>query len=163
MNLPLPELRQLFHYNPISGAITYICDRGPRKTGDPAGSTQSGLPCVYFAGRQWKAARVAWALAHGADPWPQHVCCIDGNPHNLALSNLALSDTAPRYNSPRRRPGRRPGWYKRDIRKLKTGLFRAVYDGVILGEFYTRREAMAARRLAAREEAEYVEEAEDNG
>lgn len=158
MNLPLPELQQLFHYNPISGAITYLCDRGPRKAGDLAGSTQSGLPCIYAAGRQWKAARVAWALAHGADPSPQHVCCRDGNPHNLALANLALSESAPRYSSPRRRPGRRPGWHKRDIRLIKkTGLFLATYNGVALGEFYTRKEALAARRLAAREDAESAE------
>lgn len=151
MTLPIDDLRLLFHYNPLSGAITYLCDRGPRKAGDVAGSTQSGTPHVYACGRQYKAAAVAWALAHGADPSPQHVVCRDGNPHNLALANLALSETPPRYQSPRRRPGRRPGWYRRDVKLKKTGLFEATFNGISLGEFWTREEALSARRLAARE------------
>jgi hypothetical protein len=33
---PIHELRSLFHYNPLTGAITYLQQRGPRKPGDPA-------------------------------------------------------------------------------------------------------------------------------
>jgi len=150
---PIAELRGLFHYNPISGSITYLQQRGPRKAGDPAGCTQTGIPHVYVSGRHHKAAAVAWALAHGADPSPQHVCCLDGNPLNLALPNLALSESPPRYRSPWRKPGRRPAWHRRDIQKNKaTGLWEATYKGSIIGEFWTRQEALSARRLAAKED-----------
>ena len=57
---PIHELRSLFHYNPLTGAITYLQQRGPRKPGDPAGSTQSGIPHVYINGRQHRAAAIAW-------------------------------------------------------------------------------------------------------
>jgi hypothetical protein len=96
---------------------------------------------------------VGWTIAHGADPSPQHVICIDGNPQNLALANLALSDKPPCYRSPRRQRGRRPGWERTDIRKYKkTGFWVAKYKGKFIGEFYTKQEAISARRLAVMED-----------
>lgn len=110
---PLDLLQSLFHYNPITGSITHLQQRGPRRPGDPAGSTQSGFPCIWAAGRQHKAAPIAWALFHGSDPSPQHVIPLDGDPLNLRLSNLKLSDTpftrAPHAAS--KRP-RKPSWQR---------------------------------------------------
>lgn len=149
---PLELVQSLLHYNQLTGAFTYLQHRGPRKPGDPAGCTQSGIPHVYIDGRQRKAAAVAWLLAYGADPSPQHVRCIDGNPLNLALANLALSDTPPSYRRPRGKPPRLPAWYRRDIKfnRIK-GMWIATCDGYILGEYWTRKEAIAARRLAVSE------------
>ena len=150
---PIHELQALFHYNQLTGVFTYLQQRGPRKIGDPAGSTQGNIPYLFFGGRQ-PAASVAWAMAHGTDPSPQHVICIDGNPLNLAIANLALSDSPPCYLSPRRKRGRRPGWERTDIRRSKkTGFWVAKYKGeTIGGEYYTRQEAISARRLAAMED-----------
>ena len=149
---PISELQALFHYNQLTGVFTYLQQRGPRKIGDPAGSTQGNIPYLHVNSRQ-PAASVAWAMAHGVDPSPQHVICIDGNPLNLALLNLALSDSPPAYRSPHRKRGRRPGWQRTDIRRRKdTGLWTAKYKGAIVDECYTRQEAISARRLAARED-----------
>ena len=150
---PISELQALFHYNQLTGALTYLQQRGPRKIGDPAGSTQGNIPYLHITGRQ-PAAAGAWAMAHGVDPSPQHVICIDGNSLNLALANLALSDEPPCYRSPRHKRGRRPGWERTDIRRSKkTGFWVAKYKGAIIGsEYYTRQEAISARRLAARED-----------
>ena len=156
MTIPsVSELRALLHYNQISGVFTYLQQRGPKKPGEVAGTTQgvSCVPYLYVGGRLRRAALVAWIMAHGADPSPQHVICKDGNPGNLALCNLALSDQLPHYNSPRMRRGRRPAWQRHDVKRLgKTGLWRANYNGFFIGDFETRQEALSARRLAAMEE-----------
>jgi hypothetical protein len=150
---PIGDLQALLHYNQLTGQFTYLKQRGPRKIGDPAGSTQGNIPYLYLNGRQ-PAALVAWIMANGTDPSPQHVICIDGNPLNLALDNLALSDGPPCYRSPHRKRGRRPGWQRTDIRRRPhTGLWIARYKGAAIGgEYYTRQEAISARRLAARED-----------
>jgi hypothetical protein len=151
---PISELQALLHYNQLTGQFTYLKQRGPRKIGDPAGSTQGNIPYLFLNGRQ-PAALVAWIMANGTDPSPQHVICIDGNPLNLALCNLALSDKPPCYDSPHRKRGRRPGWERTDIRRhRKTGFWVAKYKGTVIGEFLSRPEAIAARRLAAKEDAE---------
>lgn len=149
---PLDLVRSLIHYNPITGQLTYLQQRGPRRPGDPAGSTQSGIPCVFLAGRQRRAAAVAWMLYHGADPSPQHVVCRDGNPLNLAISNLALSDDPPAYPRHKGRRKKEPAWMKRDIRYIREqNLWIAKYGRRVLGEFMTRQEAIAARKHAATE------------
>lgn len=150
---PLDLVRSLIHYNPITGQLTYLQQRGPRRPGDPAGSTQSGIPYLFLAGRQHKAAAVAWMLYHGADPSPQHVVCRDGNPLNLAISNLALSDDPPAYPRHKGRRRREPAWIKRDIR-YDYGFQRwiAKIGQKRLGEFLTRKEAIAARKYAAQQD-----------
>lgn len=156
---PIELLRSLFHYNPLTGGFTHLQTRGPRRAGQPAGSTQQGIPHLFAQGRQHKAAAVAWALSFGVDPSPQHVICVDRNPLNLALSNLALSEEPIRYTSRHGRPAKRKGWYKTDIRWNKSlGAFTARYNGEIIGEFTTRAEAIEARRIAA---AQDVDEDED--
>lgn len=156
---PLDVVRSLLHYNPLTGAITYLQQRGPRKPGDPAGCTQSGIPQVYINGRHHKAAAVAWLLFHGVDPSPQHVCCLDRNPTNLELTNLALSKAPPSYRKPRGKMPRRPAWYRRDIQFNRiTRVWAATYNKELVGEFWTRQEAIAARRLAAGEDCPLTEQ-----
>jgi len=152
---PLSVLQSLFHYNRVTGAITYIVQRGPHKFGDPAGGNRDGIPHVFVDGRQRKAAAVAWALAYRVDPAPQHVACRDGDPFNLRLDNLYLSDSRPDYKRFSGRPGKRPGWHRRDLsRDRVTGDWNAKYDGVELGVFGTKAEAVSARRLAALEDSD---------
>jgi hypothetical protein len=156
---PIELLQSLFHYNQVDGTITYLQQRGPKKPGDLADSTRNGLPIVYIHGKEYKAANVAWALAHGVDPadgkWLRYVICLDGNPFNLSYHNLAIQDTPHRYINPRGRRAKRPGWLKKDLRRNRiTGEWTARYDGALLpGTFLTQAEAAAARRLAAREDA----------
>ena len=149
---PLERVRSLLHYNPITGELTYLQQRGPRRPGDPAGSTQGGIPHVYIDGAQRKAAAVAWLLASGADPSPQHVHCADGNPLNLALANLKLSPDPPVYRSPRARTKKPPAVERREIRfdRIQQA-WKARYGRIKLGYFGTRKEAGAARNLAIKE------------
>ena len=152
---PLETIRSLLHYNPLTGAITYLQQRGPRKPGDPAGSTQSGIPHVFINGRQHKAAAIAWLLFYGVDPSPQHVCCLDLDPTNLASDNLALSDDPPSYRKPRGKLPRRPAWQRRDIKFVQpTGMWSARFDKKSLGQFCSRKEAIAARLAAMRDKSD---------
>lgn len=73
-------LRSLFNYDPRSGVITYAANRGPRLAGQPAGSTQRGLPCIYVAGKHHRACLIAWILAYGVDPSPKYVIHTDRIP-----------------------------------------------------------------------------------
>jgi hypothetical protein len=150
---PLELVRSLLHYNPLNGSITYLQHRGPHKPGDPAGGTQGGIPHVFINGRQHKAAAIAWLLTHGVDPSPQHVWCIDRNPNNLILTNLALSNDRPSYRSPRGKAPRQPAWYRRDIVFDRiTRMWIAKIGKELLGQFWTRKEAIAARRVAVQDE-----------
>lgn len=85
---PIELLRSLFDYDPATGAITYRQQRGPRRAGDLAGSSTSGIPEVEVSGHRYRAAAVAWALHHGWDPAPMHVWPRDGDIRNLKLDNL---------------------------------------------------------------------------
>lgn len=146
---PLATLRMRFHYNPLTGAITYAQDRGPRKIGDPAGSTQKGYPCLFVDGRQHKAAPIAWALYHGEGPGPQHIHPIDGNPCNLKLSNLVLRDepfTRPNHLGYKR--ARKPAWHRQIRYSQDEGIYRVFHNNKMIGKFSSKHEALDAKRKA---------------
>lgn len=151
---PVPALdllRGLFHYNPLTGIITYAQQRGPKSPGDHAGTTVRGVLHVYIAGAYHRAPAVAWTLFHGSDPAPMHVIPVDGNPDNMEVSNLALSEhpfRRPNY-VPGRRRARRPAWEKNHIRySAAEGLWKAFHNRKLLGPFLSRAEAVAAKRAA---------------
>lgn len=163
MNAPLPPLallRERFHYNPLNGAITHLQQRGPKRPGEPAGSSHGGNPVIYCEG-QHSAAAVAWALFHGADPSPQHVIPIDGDRYNLRIDNLALSDEKfvrhPRFAG---RKARRtlPSYRKWVKYSPNDRLWKAVHRYRLLGLFESKAEAIAAKHAAVmrdKEEQEY--------
>lgn len=148
---PLPELRALFHYNPLTGTISYLQQRGPRCPGEPAGATIGGQLYLYFHGRYHSAAAVAWALHCGRDPSPQHVIPCDGNPLNLALVNLKLSDHKFIRTRKPGRAGRRPAKAKREKHlrySAAAGMWQAWHNGKLLGLFYSKTEANMAKLAA---------------
>lgn len=155
---PLTILRALFHYNPLTGVISYLQQRGPRSPGEPAGATVRGVPRLYVNGAYCRAAAVAWALSHGADPAPQHVTPADGDPMNIKLSNLRLSD-APyarsNLSAGKGKRKRRPVWVRRSIRYMQgEGVWRVWHKWRVLGEYGSLAEAMAAKRAAMEADAE---------
>lgn len=87
---PIELLRSLFGYDSDSGTIRYLRQRGPRRAGDPAGSSTDGIPHIELDGQRYRAAAVAWAIYHGWDPDPLHVWHRDGDICNLKLDNLEL-------------------------------------------------------------------------
>jgi hypothetical protein len=154
---PLPELRALFHYNPVTGTISYLQQRGPKLAGRPAGTTQQGIPLIRYAGQYHPAAAVAWALYHRRDPSPQHVIPCDGNPLNLALVNLKLSDTKFTRIAKRGRSAKRPARNKREkhLRFSTTlGMWQAWHNHKLLGLFYSKTEASMAKLAAMKQEQE---------
>lgn len=151
---PLELLHSLFHYNPVTGQISYLQQRGPRRPGDPAGCTQGGYPCLFIQGRHWRAARVAWALYHGADPAPHHPIPVDGDPLNLQLANLSLS-TEP-FVRPRlyRKSKRRQSLQKHIKYFPAEGVWKAWHRRRIIGSYSSKREAIDAKRRAIELESE---------
>lgn len=151
---PLPELQALFHYNPITGIITYLQQRGPRQPGEPAGATYRGRLRLYLNGYHCAMA-VAWALYHGSDPSPRYVIPCDGNPLNLALVNLKLSDQKFAHTRKRGRSARRFIGHEKHIRySADLGLWKAWHKRQLLGLFATRADAGMAKLDAMRQEQE---------
>jgi hypothetical protein len=142
---PLKQLRLLFHYNPLTGAITYAQQRGNRKLGQPAGSSwPSGAIRLCIDGKYYRADAVAFALYHERDPYPKYVVPLDGDVRNLRIFNLALSD-AP-FIPPRiiRRRARRPWYESKKYIRQKDGLWFAHLNRRKEGPFESRAEAIAA-------------------
>jgi hypothetical protein len=151
----IARLCVLFHYNPLTGAITHLYQRGSQRAGQPAGTAdKSGILRLYVDGSYYRADSIAFALYNYSDPWPKHVIPIDGDTDNLRIANLALSDE--RFVQPRakRRRARRP-WYegKKHIRR-KDGLWYAHLNRHKKGPFESRAEAIAAMKVMISESIE---------
>lgn len=157
MHTPLPPLvtlQRLFHYNPLTGSLTYAIDRGPRKAGDPAGTTHSGVPRVMIDGQFYPCIDICFALYHQSDPCPLWAAPVDNDPQNLRADNLCLQDSKPKQ-SRGVRPGIRRGSAlsrNRYIKQCKKGWQSSFrMDGRLwrLGVFETKDEAKLARDLAS--------------
>jgi hypothetical protein len=90
---PLPNLqtlRELFTYDPETGALINKISRTSRKAGTRADTfVSSGYRQVYVDGRLCYAHRIIWALVHGkdADGYIDH---IDRDHLNNRISNLRI-------------------------------------------------------------------------
>ena len=144
----------IYHYNPLTGEITYIAHRGPKKAGDSAIHVQNRLPYIRAGGQYVDAARIAWYLYTNTDPWAEgkYITPKDGNPFNLEWSNLELSDHAfvPATEDRSARRGRRmaeAGIVRCGMRLWKA---RVTHKGrtYSLGSFHSKHEAIAAKRDA---------------
>lgn len=145
----IDTFRSLFHYNPITGTITYLQPRGPRSAGDPAGGTNQRMPMIYVHGKHYPSAFIAWVVHYGAIPSPQHVIPIDGNPFNLSLINLALSNEP--FILPAKPQGRRAGrpkWHDCVRYSGRAQCWKAYHYGKLLGTYETKQLAIQAKREA---------------
>lgn len=96
---PLPSievLNNLLNYDPATGDLTWKIDRGKVKAGDIAGSInkagyrlisirQGGKVCNYMA------HRIAWALYHGEDPYPDEIDHKNRSRGENWIGNLRLT------------------------------------------------------------------------
>lgn len=149
---PITELRLLFHYSPLTGAITYLQQRGRRAPGQPAGSRINGRLWLSIDGQFYSAPAVAWALSCGRDPAADglHVVPIDGNPLNLQLANLRLS-SEPFRRSPAPPTGRRmqrAHWQSHVRFSQRAGQWKAYHGRRLLGLYDTKEQALDAKREA---------------
>ena len=98
------RLKQMLHYDPLTGKFTWVSHRKEAYVGTEAGYVDSTNRIKIFIDRtQFFAHRLAWLYIHGV--WPSGVIDhIDGNPGNNVLTNLR--DVSVAINSQNRRRAR---------------------------------------------------------
>ncbi len=90
---PIEELREVFDYDEVTGLITWKINKGPRiKAGDEAGNKHvTGYRHIMYKREMYKAARIAYALHHGTDPYPYEVDHINRIKDDNSANNLRLA------------------------------------------------------------------------
>lgn len=154
--LTVARLRELLHYDPESGSLTWLVTRGKCKAGDVVSCREPrGYIVAGIEGRRYYAHRVAWALAHGE--WaPEVVDHINGDRGDNRLSNLRA--VAIKVNAQNRHvPAARSKTQVLGVRIYK-GRFRAQISingaSVFLGDFADVGSAQAAYLAAKRKHHE---------
>ena len=94
---PLETLREVLSYDPETGLLTWLVDRGPQArigslAGNPNPSRWNGYSVIKLGHRRLQAHRIAWYMHHGADPGPLLVDHINRNRSDNRASNLRLVD-----------------------------------------------------------------------
>ncbi len=90
----IDHLRSLLNYDPKTGEMTWIVDRGTNKTaGRKTGlSTHNGYLRLRFNGQNLRVSRVAWALHYGEDPYPFTIDHINRQKDDNRIENLRKAD-----------------------------------------------------------------------
>lgn len=88
MSLTAERLRELLHYDPLTGLFIRIVRRGKEKIGSTAGRIDSfGHRQIGIDGRRYLAHRLAWLYMTGV--WPiDQIDHINGVPDGNQWSNL---------------------------------------------------------------------------
>lgn len=95
--LSAEHVRELLHYNPESGAFTWAKDVGcghrrqqvKRAAGETAGYVNTyGYLMIGIEGANYRASRLAWVHFYG-EAAPTKLWHVDGDPGNIAITNLA--------------------------------------------------------------------------
>ena len=146
------RLREVLHYNPETGAFTWIEPpwNHPRMRGIPAGCSATGYIMIKVDGRAYKAHRLAWLYVHGV--WPSRdLDHRDGDPLNNAIDNLRECTMAQNIANARIREGK---LLPKGVRRNASGRFsaRISHRGrlITIGSFATPEAASAAYLTHAR-------------
>jgi hypothetical protein len=150
----LATLQGLFNYNPLTGSIALLCDKGAKKAGDSAIAVVRGRPEVFVDRKYVRAADIAYMLAGGEEGRQQlqgglYACCQNADLFDFRLSNLVLEDKpmtvwdTPTKARKRAITGRR----RKEMAgiKLQNGRHVLRVAGVYLGSFDTKEQALAAK------------------
>ena len=143
------ELRQLFDYDPNTGALTWAIDKGKVKMGQPAGWIALGYRCVRIDGVEYRAHRLIWMWVHGRDPVEQ-IDHINSDRADNRLVNLRECSHA---------DNTRHGFTGRGAGIGRTGSRVSPWQAFItfrgkfrnLGRYATKAEARTARAAAERQ------------
>lgn len=147
------QLRELFAYDPSTGAIHWKDGGAGRNTEKPAGSPNGdGYISIRFGGKNYRAHRVVWAIHFGDVPPGMQVDHINGNRSDNRVENLRLATN--KQNSINSHvPVRTLSGFRGVYRRPNENKWRAqIKDGlksVTLGYFHTPEEAHAAFCKAA--------------
>lgn len=118
------DAAKLLSYNPETGALTWIVNRGGgARAGDPAGHRRGddGYVTVHLWHRQVAVHRLAWLYVHGE--WPDGMIDhINGIRHDNRIANLRIGDASGNAQNQRKaRADNRSGFlgvhYKSDRRQ----------------------------------------------
>jgi len=153
--ITVAKLRRLIEYSPTTGSFRWRVTRSSTASagGDAGTEAKGGYLKIMLDGRQYSAARVAWAHSYGE--WPtERVSFRDGNPKNRRLKNLRLGSMSQVVAHSRLRSDSTSG-FKGVSREPTTGKWMAYVNKdkrrVYLGCFPTKRAAHAAYVTAARQ------------
>jgi len=148
------RLKQLLHYDPLTGVFTRRMPSGNAHVGDIAGWR---MPINYWginlSGRQYYAHRLAWLYVYGE--WPRdQIDHINGNKTDNRIRNLReANDQQNRRNMglPRTNTSGFKGvvWFRRDSRWRAQIML--AKKGIHIGYFDTKEEASAAYEAKAEE------------
>ncbi|HEX5362374.1 MAG TPA: HNH endonuclease [Fluviicoccus sp.] len=88
MEITPTRLKELFHYDPITGSLTWRVSKGRARAGSKAGSVRKdGYVQVRISGKFYYVHRIAWAIMTGS--WPDHlVDHRNTNPSDNRWENL---------------------------------------------------------------------------
>ena len=152
--LTVEHLRELLNYDPETGAFTWLVDQGRVKAGTSAGYVNdNGYRIMMIGGRNFRSARLAWAIMTGA--WPEVlVDHEDRDPGNNRWSNLRLATKKQNAENVSRHSDASPGrvgvyWNRR--RQQWQAKICHHYKQIHLGWFFVEAEAVAARERAAQQ------------
>lgn len=142
---PVEVLRARFSYDEITGELHW---RSGWKTGRRAGGRNStGYRMVFVQDQQYFEHRVIWKLQTGREP--EFIDHIDGNRSNNAWSNLRSGSRGENMRNMRLNAASQTGVH--GVRLWRgSWIARITYERrhIHLGSFYTKEEAVAARRAA---------------
>ncbi len=84
-------ISEYLSYNPDTGLIKWIKNRGNTRSGTEAGCNHQGYRRIKFNGKSYLSHQVAWYLTHGV--WPVQLDHINRDRQDNRLVNLRLATT----------------------------------------------------------------------
>jgi hypothetical protein len=152
MSAPLTaeRLRQVLHYNEVTGVWTWLISRGRIRAGSVAGHVPSdGYRRIRIDGQTYISSRLAWLYTNGVWP-PDLIDHRDCARDNDQINNLRQASWSQNMSN-------RPGWSRRGFpkgvraSKTNTGFEASIYNGkrTHLGTFPTIEAARGAYAKAA--------------
>ena len=93
MSLTQERFKELLHYDPETGAFTWLVGKGNVKAGDKAGCRSNGYLRVRIDRKDHLAHRLAWLYIYAVLP-PDDIDHINGGRADNRVANLRLATQA---------------------------------------------------------------------
>lgn len=156
---PIEVLREYLDYSPETGELRWKVKLNRKVVvGGIAGSpNEKGYIYIRMNGKRYAAHRIAWALFHGADPYPHLIDHKEGIENGNAINNLRLATNAENTLNCKKRRTNSSG--HRGVRWQRgKWVARIKLNGkeMYLGRFLHFEDAIAARLKAEKENNIFV-------